>query len=205
MNGIIRLVAVLLLVSCGARAGEDATESAPAPGQVAAPATSAVETVPPEQVEADRAHRAGLRAFYTAPPVIPHDTEGLRNQDCQGCHENNSPEPSDQTPLGTPHFQRTNCLQCHLASEPWTGGTVTPVASDWVGLEQPNEGRRAHEAAPPTIPHRVRMRENCSLCHGPESLYESLQTPHPERTSCQQCHLPDAASRFEITRGDLEK
>ena len=33
-------------------------------------------------------------------------------------------------------------------------------------------------------------------CHDPDGMYESLITPHPERVSCQQCHVPLPGMEF---------
>jgi len=35
------------------------------------------------------------------------------------------------------------------------------------------------------------MREDCMSCHGPQGLF-GLRTPHPDRPSCLQCHVPNA-------------
>ncbi len=60
-------------------------------------------------IEQERAARDARRAFYTAPPVIPHDVVPNQSRQCQFCHE----EVRD-TPFGvsikTPHPQFTNCF-----------------------------------------------------------------------------------------------
>jgi cytochrome c-type protein NapB len=35
------------------------------------------------------------------------------------------------------------------------------------------------------------MRDDCMSCHGPQGLF-GLRTPHPDRQSCLQCHVPNA-------------
>ena len=49
---------------------------------------------------------------------------------------------------------------------------------------------RAFSGAPPTIPHRVFMRDNCISCHGPTGYHE-YRTTHPNRTQCMQCHVEE--------------
>jgi cytochrome c-type protein NapB len=67
-----------------------------------------------------------------------------------------------------------------------------PLAGNsFVGLNPPLKGTRAWPLAPPTIPHSTLMRSDCLSCHGPQGLY-GLRTPHPERQSCVQCHVPGA-------------
>ena len=56
-----------------------------------------------------RAKGGGARAWATAPPVIPHDTE-MRSQ-CLSCH-------GKVSGFASSHPERTNCLQCHAAGRP---------------------------------------------------------------------------------------
>lgn len=44
--------------------------------------------------------------------------------------------------------------------------------------------------APPTIPHKTFMRENCTACYSGAAAREEIRTPHPERSRCRQCHVP---------------
>ena len=61
--------------------------------------------------------------------------------------------------------------------------------------------RRAYPGAPPIIPHPVEDRQTsaraCLACHGgggwvPRFDAYAPVTPHPEQTSCRQCHVPEA-------------
>ena len=47
------------------------------------------------------------------------------------------------------------------------------------------------EGNPPLIPHRVteQMFRKCLGCHA-EGKNGAPQTPHPERQTCTQCHVP---------------
>jgi len=64
------------------------------------------------------------------------------------------------------------------------------VANEFVGLQQDmRTGGRLNPISPPTIPHRVLMRENCVACHSGPAAREEIRTTHPERTRCRQCHV----------------
>jgi cytochrome c-type protein NapB len=77
------------------------------------------------------------------------------------------------------------CAQCHVTQS----DAPLFVSSRFVGLRQePVPGPRHHELAPPVIPHRVFLREDCLACHGGEAAREELRTSHPERVRCRQCH-----------------
>ena len=43
---------------------------------------------------------------------------------------------------------------------------------------------------PPAIPHTVESRRKCIACHASAGTPEKLQTSHPERENCMQCHVP---------------
>ncbi len=90
-----------------------------------------------------------------------------------------------------PHAAYASCTQCHVsANAPFAAvpaSTAASVANGWVGLAAPVEGAIAYAGAPPAVPHSTRMRERCESCHGPGGE-AALQTPHPERLSCLQCH-----------------
>jgi cytochrome c-type protein NapB len=53
----------------------------------------------------------GSRAWAGAPPTIPHDLDSRRN--CLGCHD-----ALGGSPIATPHADRVNCPQCHVAQRP---------------------------------------------------------------------------------------
>jgi len=137
----------------------------------------------------DRATRASRRAFYTAPPVVSHEgASGMNVAACLGCH--------GQAGTRTPHPQHTNCMQCHVAAENPFGESVDLPANTFAGLAPPRSLVPAAAETPPSMPHRLTLRENCLACHDPDGMYESLRTPHPERVNCVQCHLPLPAAEF---------
>ena len=66
--------------------------------------------------------------------------------------------------------------------------------------------RRAYPGAPPVIPHAVDERDAfgraCLACHAeggwaPKFEAYAPVTPHPEMTSCRQCHVPAPAGSAE--------
>ena len=135
--------------------------------------------------------RASRRLYDGAPPVIPHENLGAA---CSSCHD------SDGIPVeglgfapASPHDDTgesgltQRCRQCHVFVE----DTGLFVANGFAGLEQNlMPGSRLYPGAPPTIPHKILMRENCAACHvGPGARAEFV-TSHPERTRCRQCHVP---------------
>jgi cytochrome c-type protein NapB len=147
--------------------------------------------------------RADRRAYDGAPPTIPHDNFGA---DCSNCHTERgravsgvgfapaSPHDGTRYAAGT-----IRCRQCHVFH---TTDEVF-VASLFEGIPQDlAAGDRATPGAPPRIPHRVLMRENCAACHDGPGAREGIRTDHPERTRCRQCHVPiTAVSEFTSEPG----
>ncbi len=140
--------------------------------------------------------RSDLRIFYTAPPAIPHETDDQIGDTCLMCHEELVDLGGGQLSVPTPHPQYTNCLQCHVTSSSHDGQDSPPTPTNFVGLEEPVDGLRVSDVAPPTIPHRMLLRENCLSCHHPEHPNVAQRCPHPERSNCLQCHVADAANEF---------
>lgn len=150
--------------------------------------------------EAQRAlalrERAARRAYDGAPPVVPHPIAQDSAAACLACHGPGL-VIKDKVASKMSHELHTSCTQCHVPSV----GPRIPVQdvalkeplaeNQFVGLNAPLKGTRAWPLAPPTIPHRTLMRNDCLSCHGPQGLF-GLRTPHPERQSCQQCHAPGA-------------
>lgn len=132
---------------------------------------------------------AKSRSFMYAPPPMPH--QGIKEGQCMNCHA-----PKDDIkkrwrairPIAHEHF--TQCYQCHVSK---SRDDLEPfVESDFLALDLFGGGSRNNEYAPPTVPHKVFMRENCLSCHGATG-YSEYRTPHPERTQCMQCHVPEAS------------
>lgn len=137
------------------------------------------------------AERASRRLYDGAPPVIPHASFGAA---CGTCHDTQGlavkgvgfapASPHDDT---EDDATTTRCRQCHV----FVLDEGLFVQSSFEGLEQDlNAGSRLYPGAPPTIPHRILMRENCEACHSGPGARAEVVTSHPERTRCRQCHVP---------------
>jgi len=173
----------LLIAAALAAAGLASEPTAATPGRTFATVT--------------RTNTAGLRpfsdrAFFGAPPVIVH--RGILNSeratDCLQCHaKENRVALRQQAISPLPHAEFSQCTQCHVRAAP----EVAPFrqGNTFTGLDLPGKGSRAHPLAPPTIPHKTFMRDNCLSCHGPTGQWR-IKTPHPFRTQCRQCHAAEA-------------
>jgi len=148
--------------------------------------------------------RAERRLYDGAPPVIPHENFGMA---CAECHDARGvdvpgvgfapPQPHSNT-AGMSASSR--CVQCHVFKQ---SDTVF-AASEFVGLRQDlRHGARLNPIAPPTIPHKTFMRENCLACHSGAAAREEIRTSHPERVRCRQCHVPvGSRAEFETLLGE---
>ncbi len=149
-----------------------------------------------EPSEADKALsskvRASRRAFNGAPPVISHPVENTNDATCYACHGQGVQLPGLKASVMSHQFLG-NCVQCHapMAPAPFQEMDAS-VATRFVGLPAPKEGKRAYPGAPPTIPHSQWMRENCNACHGGPHGWKGMESTHPWRTNCTQCHAPSA-------------
>lgn len=141
-------------------------------------------------VETALSERAARRAYDGAPPVIPHPVRPRSAAECLACHADGF-VLGNRRASAVPHTQFSSCTQCHVsASAPFAliaANSAAETPSAWVGLAAPTAGEVAYQGAPPAVPHPTRMRERCEACHGPGGR-AALQTPHPERLSCLQCH-----------------
>ena len=133
--------------------------------------------------------RAERRSFTGAPPTIPHMVYRKDNKECLHCHLE-----VRKTPFGisniTPHTEFPNCQQCHVGVQVLNKDLLVPeVPNTFEGWIGETKGVRAHELAPPSVPHRLFMRENCNSCHAADHPDERLRGPHPRRANCRQCHV----------------
>jgi cytochrome c-type protein NapB len=154
----------------------------------------------PDAVKTAAVERALRRAYDGAPPVIPHEPLGAA---CIACHNRDGvavpdlgfapPSPHEET-RGMSAISR--CRQCHV----FRTTEEVFVANELDGLAQDlRHGGRLHDLAPPVIPHKVFMRENCQACHAGPAAREEIRTTHPERTRCRQCHLEQQTA--EVFKG----
>lgn len=132
--------------------------------------------------------RAIRRVSAYAPPTIPHD---IYDSPCLDCHSGMDGVPA------IPHKAFPNCRQCHV---PRTTDSVFRENTLAAALE-PRSARRAYTGAPPVMPHRRFMRENCLACHGPQARPDIKKTPHPERAHCVQCHVEQALDAVSFKPG----
>jgi cytochrome c-type protein NapB len=139
--------------------------------------------------------RAERRLYDGAPPVIPHRPINI---DCTECHTTTGKEAP---PLGfapaNPHAETSGisgtryCQQCHV----FRRQDELFRENDFAGLAQRFEpADRLYAGAPPVIPHRVFMRENCAACHSGPVARPEILCRHIERTNCRQCHVPATVS-----------
>lgn len=155
--------------------------------------------MPPEAKTAALQARASRRAYDGAPPTVPHPVTQDSSAACLACHAQGL-QVKDRfaSKISHPTFGGS-CTQCHVSSRGAFNAADAAVfaaaltENSFQGTEAPPNGPRAWPGAPPTIPHRTLMRSDCMSCHGPKGLF-ALRTPHPERQSCTQCHVPAAAN-----------
>lgn len=128
------------------------------------------------------------RAFYGAPPSIPHEVaeRNMGANSCLKCHDNGGfvAKYNAYTPV-TPHPEKINCRQCHV---PQKTNSVF-VATNWSRTKGSTIGNKALLSSPPVIPHQIQLRENCLSCHAGPSAPKEIRTTHPNRINCRQCHV----------------
>jgi len=135
--------------------------------------------------------RSQRRLYDGAPPVIPHVPLNIK---CTACHTDTGKEAP---PLGfapaNPHAKTeglsatSNCQQCHV----FRRQEEVFAESDFRGVAQQfAKADRLYPGAPPVIPHRVFMRENCTSCHSGPVARPEIRCSHPQRVNCRQCHVP---------------
>jgi nitrate reductase cytochrome c-type subunit len=148
--------------------------------------------------------RAERRLYDGAPPVVPHENFGMS---CTECHNVQGVEvPGVGFAPPQPHADTagmssvSRCVQCHVFKQ----SDAVFAASDFIGLRQDlRHGARLNPIAPPTIPHKTFMRENCLACHSGSAAREEIRTTHPERVRCRQCHVPvGSRAQFESLLGE---
>ncbi len=141
--------------------------------------------------------RANRRAYDGAPPMVPHPVPQASSVSCLACHgQGLQVKDRFASKISHPAYGGS-CTQCHVSMQSPVPSLDSPQLSDiltensFQGRETPANQPRAWPGAPPVVPHRTLMRNDCMSCHGPNGLF-ALRTPHPERQSCTQCHVPSA-------------
>ena len=169
--------------------------------QIPQPDYDLFEEFKPSEQEKQRSTltRASRRAFNGAPPIIPHEVERTDDAACYACHGKGM-RIEDRVANQMCHPFLANCTQCHAPPPPQPFAAVNAtVETNFVGLPAPLQGERAFPGAPPTIPHSTWMRDTCLACHGRAAGWAGLETTHPWRTNCQQCHAPPASLNQALT------
>lgn len=142
------------------------------------------------------AERSARRAYFGAPPIIPHPIQQQSQAECRACHELGVRIRGRVAPP-YPHDAFVSCTQCHPQAAPalpWDpAGEADPraVPNSFDGARAPLQGKRWTGIAPPSMPHPTFMHERCISCHGPNGR-DAMKSTHPERQSCLQCHVTDA-------------
>lgn len=102
------------------------------------------------------------RAFENAPPMIPHDTEGMLpitidNNQCTMCHDPAVAESMGATPIPKSHFTSfREQVNLDKKGELERDGKVVANSSDLKTIVKP-------------LDHLSNARFNCSACHAPQS------------------------------------
>lgn len=151
----------------------------------------------PRSRDADelRRKREARRAYDGAPPVVPHPIDQRSAQSCLQCHQE-ALQIGELVAPAISHPVYSSCTQCHVSSEGlgsrWNASDFDlHLGNRFDGYHKVERGQRAYPDAPPTIPHALHMRQDCMSCHGPLGN-SPIRTTHPERQSCNQCHVPGA-------------
>ena len=145
----------------------------------------------PEMKLAALIDRTRTRAFDGAPPVIPHTIDQQSAASCLACHGQGT-RLGDRIATTVSHPHYASCTQCHVESNNGGPFVTTPsVENDFTGISRSGPGERAYAAAPPTIPHTLWLRNDCTSCHGLVAR-PGLRTSHPWLSNCVQCHAASA-------------
>lgn len=198
LHHVVWLCGVAGLVVAGTKAPlASAADGASAPSTGAGSAyvqpRSFAQPIRPDPVGTNLPNRA---AFWGAPPLMPHTFAGDRDgRYCLECHARKTRiEKRYNAIVPVPHAEYTQCQQCHVSGVDRSDAVFRE--NSFVGLERPGKGTRAHPMAPPTVPHKTFMRDNCLSCHGPTGR-QRIASPHPYRSQCQQCHVTDATKNYD--------
>jgi nitrate reductase (cytochrome), electron transfer subunit len=143
------------------------------------------------------------RAYHGAPPVVAHPPQSGK---CIRCH---TATGAARPPLGlapaNPHQNtrgvnaESNCRQCHAFQK----SDDVFVENDFESVTVAMSGSRAYSHAPPTIPHRIFMREACAACHTGEAARPGIRCTHPNRSRCLQCHAVKSTADEFTAAGDF--
>ncbi|MEA1918855.1 MAG: nitrate reductase cytochrome c-type subunit [Campylobacterota bacterium] len=200
------IAATLLFVGCSEKAAE------PAKAQVVKPTVSEESlglrktdlysektTLPDETKYATAAPMSGKfidRAFDNAPPMIPHDVEGMlpittNDNQCVSCHAPELASSMMATPMPKSHFTSFR--------------PVTTIADDGSVVK---EGKKfSGENSTLTVAHSLdtmnKARFNCSQCHAPQSTGDLL-VENNFRPDFQDESMKRASSMLDTLNAGVE-
>jgi len=148
------------------------------------------------EIAAALAKRSSRRAFNGAPPTVPHPIDQHDSHNCLICHGEGVVVGELIAPKMC-HEPLAACTQCHVEGSAFPeplGPTLPPAVpvSTFEGVEAPLSGTRSYPGAPPTIPHPVWMREQCTSCHSSTGGSPLRPSHSAWQTDCQQCHASSA-------------
>ena len=159
------------------------------------PAYELMAEVKPNETEKLQSlnERSARRAYNGAPPVIPHAVEKTNDAACYACHGQGI-RVEQRIARKMSHSFLANCTQCHASppAKPFEAMDLN-VENRFVGAAAPLAGTRAYPGAPPVIPHATWMRSECLSCHGGRTGWSGMQSSHPWRSACVQCHALSSA------------
>jgi cytochrome c-type protein NapB len=124
------------------------------------------------------------RAYVNAPPMIPHDTEGMlpitaKNNQCLGCHMPENAKGVGATPIPPSHFTNYRPDTKYKNGELVKEGKVVGLSGD-IGNTSDIKLAKAKK-----LNHLYQGRFNCSQCHAPQANVDPIvaNTFQPEFTS----------------------
>ena len=135
------------------------------------------------------------RAFQDAPPMIPHDVDGMlpitiNNNQCTGCHMPDVAESMGATALPSSHF--TNFRpNTGIASD----GRITKNGN---AVDNTSSDKLAYVSIKSTGQKLVGARFNCTQCHAPQSEGQLV-----ENTFQAEFTSKDGASKSSWNGGKL--
>ena len=122
----------------------------------------------------------------------PADHEGRTKETCRACHQVASDvAPAEETPAATATITPTVAAPTPTATASPSAtrvvSTPTTTAATPTATVSPTA---AAPAGAPAIPHALEGRDNCLICHAPDSAVKPAPADHKGRTneSCQGCH-----------------
>lgn len=129
------------------------------------------------------------RAYENAPPMIPHDTEGMlpitiQNNACTGCHDPAVAPAMNATPLPASHFTD------------YRPKTTLSTSGQIVKNDKPIENTSDVLTSSKKLTQLSGSRFNCTLCHAPQSqgkmtIQNEFEADFRKKSSSSSSNLSD--------------